>query len=483
MGKFASPFPQTQTTSVPLASAAVPFPAKPAAAVPRGYVTIPAPIVVAPPRVRVYSIEFLLHFSSTTPPNEELKGHFMPKHPCFRIYNGGCKYGDKCHFADLRIDTCWQCLHGDPHEICEGPKPPTHPCIRVWGSCRYADTCRYRVVPRPWCLLCLRGSEHTTCSGVKPKTIPGGLQDYVHGPGRIEDRSRPPQYAHGRRQAVPAPLHDTAPRVPAAVLPAPISPSVSPAISPVAPPSPSAFVSPFKKQETPEAIALKAVRSSLNKITPEKFDKLATQIEEAMGPFLEPHPEKTNVVQEAAKQVFEKALAEPHMVSVYAKLANILVMQIAKYHAEASKAFRRYLISACQEQFSVPPPAADDEHATKHRERCQVNVTFIGQLYLQKCLTGRVVQGIIADLLAPHINVNYSDQVELLCLLIKTVGSKLEDQYLASVFKRLTETSASLEARVQFAVADVIELYQNSWVPRKEKLVPVTLAEVQAKSR
>eukprot|EP01012_Entosiphon_sulcatum_P018892 TRINITY_DN236_c0_g1_i2.p1 TRINITY_DN236_c0_g1~~TRINITY_DN236_c0_g1_i2.p1 ORF type:complete len:349 (+),score=32.41 TRINITY_DN236_c0_g1_i2:77-1123(+) len=340
MGKFASPFPQTQTTSVPLASAAVPFPAKPAAVVPRGYaVSIPltAPIVVAPPRVRAYDIDFLLRFSDT-PANEELKGHFMPKHPCFRIYNGGCKYGDKCHFADLRIDTCWQCLHGDPHDFCEGPKPPTHPCIRVWGSCRYSDTCRYRGVPRAWCLLCLRGSEHTTCSGVKPKLIPTGLQDYVHGPGRIEDRARPPQYAHGRRQTMPAPLAEPIPCAPSspAVFSAPVSPTVSPAVSPVAPPSPSAFVSPFKRQDTMEDIALKAVRSALNKITPEKFDKLAAQIEEAMGPFLEPQPDKKNVVQEAAKQVFEKALAEPLMVSVYAKLVNMLVSQIAKYHVEAS---------------------------------------------------------------------------------------------------------------------------------------------------
>lgn len=92
----------------------------------------------------------------------------------------------------------------------------------------------------------------------------------------------------------------------------------------------------------------KKVRGVLNKLTPQKFDTLLSQIKEfQINTYIR--------LQGVINLVFEKAIDEPTFAVAYAKMCReIGQMQVTKVNSDGKEElvnFRKLLISRCQEEF------------------------------------------------------------------------------------------------------------------------------------
>ncbi|KAL3861768.1 hypothetical protein ACJMK2_007789 [Sinanodonta woodiana] len=105
---------------------------------------------------------------------------------------------------------------------------------------------------------------------------------------------------------------------------------------------------------------------------------------------------------------------------------------------------------------------------------------FIGELFKLKMLTENIMHDCVFKLL----QTKDEDNIECLCLLLKTIGKELDtdkakprmDQYFAQMQKIVNEKK--LSSRVRFMLQDVIELRQVKWVPRRDDNNPKTIDQI-----
>ncbi len=140
------------------------------------------------------------------------------------------------------------------------------------------------------------------------------------------------------------------------------------------------------------------------------------------------------------------------------------------------------------------------EKRNKLKQRMLGNIRFVGELYKQKLLNTDTMHDCITTLLGHPGNwkTNHDIQdLELLCKLLTTVGSYLEqkskgakrkpewesnfDAYFERLFALTKEKS--LEARIRFSIEDVIDLRKNNWKERREKEGPLKISEIHQKAQ
>ncbi len=184
----------------------------------------------------------------------------------------------------------------------------------------------------------------------------------------------------------------------------------------------------------------KKARAILNKLTPQKFDKLVEDFDEL--------PIDTEEKLKTCMQlVFEKAVDEPGFSVAYAKMCEVLRQkQITSNNGQAIS-FRKLLITQCQHEFekdylegldreSYDKRIAEAEKEEKIKEirleyeeeerrlrrRSLGNIRFIGELYKLKMLTARIMHECVNRLLREADE----ETLECLCRLLTTVGKELE---------------------------------------------------------
>jgi translation initiation factor 4G len=103
------------------------------------------------------------------------------------------------------------------------------------------------------------------------------------------------------------------------------------------------------------------VKAALNKMTPEKFDKIADQILEIAAQSKDENDGRT--LRQVIQLTFEKACDEAHWASMYAKFAHRMLNtmspdikdeNIKDKHGNpvvGGALFRKYLLNRCQEEF------------------------------------------------------------------------------------------------------------------------------------
>lgn len=240
------------------------------------------------------------------------------------------------------------------------------------------------------------------------------------------------------------------------------------------------------------------VRGILNKLTPEKFDKLSLEL-------LNVGIETNTILHGIILLIFEKALDEPKYSSMYAQLCHQLCEDAPNFDSSSSSVttFRRLLLNKCQDEFEnrsrateafdrkdgpLTPEEAEQYHLAKRK--MLGNIKFIGELGKLEMLHEGILHKCIKQLLEKKKSVPIRDMAEdfeCLCQIMRTVGRRLDtskakswmDQY----FERIRSFSLHVElpSRIRFMLQDIGELRANKWVPRhvSKDNGPRTITEIR----
>lgn len=240
------------------------------------------------------------------------------------------------------------------------------------------------------------------------------------------------------------------------------------------------------------------VRGILNKLTPEKFDKLSLEL-------LNVGIETQVILKGIILLIFEKALEEPKYSSLYATLCHRLCEDSPNFDPPTSSVntFRRILLYKCQDEFenrSHATEAFDKKDVALSEEECEQyhivkkkmlgNLKFIGELGKLQMLHEGILHKCIKQLLEKKKNAqlrDMSEDLECLCQIMRTIGPRIDtpkarawmDQY----FERINQFASNCElpSRICFMLQDVIELRKNDWKPRKlaTEAGPKTMSQIR----
>ena len=265
-----------------------------------------------------------------------------------------------------------------------------------------------------------------------------------------------------------------------------------------------------KSEDETEVIGRK-VKGLLNKLTIEKFTPISQEI-------LNVGITTTEILTAVIDIIFEKALDEPNFGAMYALLCSFLSFELPNVQvwvADDAKtnAFRRGLLGKCQyEFFQNAKWSAEDGSSLKERqakrkmleslsaeeklkiaeedyERAKLkrrvlgNIRFIGELFIKNIISEKIMHSCVTQLLS-NVSDPEEEDVESLCKLMATIGSKLDIEkakaFMDSYFERIKElsTNKKLSSRIRFMLLDLIDLRRNGWKARVEVSGPKTIAEI-----
>lgn len=246
----------------------------------------------------------------------------------------------------------------------------------------------------------------------------------------------------------------------------------------------------------------KKVRGVLNRLTPQKFSTLVSQVQAL--PI-----DTSERLQGVINLVFEKAVDEPNFSEAYANMCKVLSnMQVPsemRNKDEPEYNFRKLLVNRCQMEFeknsvveldrktrltkieqTTDPEKKKELQLTFEEEERRIrmkslgNIRFIGELFKLGMLTTNIMQRCIKDLLTE----GDEESLECLCKLLTTIGKDLEhkNQDLSEYFAKMKEMSqkrGEISSRVRFMLRDVIDLRQGKWIPRRSDSNPKTMEQIQ----
>ncbi|CAF0982846.1 unnamed protein product [Rotaria sordida] len=245
-------------------------------------------------------------------------------------------------------------------------------------------------------------------------------------------------------------------------------------------------VNKIRTQEEKDNEVFRRCRALLNKLTPEKFDKLADDLANPSFGIDSPHLLKGVIL-----LIFDKALAEPNYCSLYAELCRRLDRDAPNFEPSDApiRTFRRLLLAKCEYEFenrillgqSTTNSSTIDDDMDSREARIQArkkaigNIKLIGELGKLDLVSEAILHKCLKTLLKRGTNENLSERCEdLECLkkIIQTVGKKLDqgqgknlmDQYLERIKK--IQTQKDLPLRIKFILQDIVDLRSNHWIPR-----------------
>ena len=257
------------------------------------------------------------------------------------------------------------------------------------------------------------------------------------------------------------------------------------------------------------------VKAALNKMTPEKFDKIAAQILEIAGQSKNETDGRT--LRQVIQLTFEKACDEAHWAGMYARFCfQMLTNMSTDIRDETIKdksgqpvvggaLFRKYLLNRCQEEFergwqvNLPDkPEGEGEAALLSDEyyiaaaakrRGLGLIQFIGQLYSLKMLTLRIMHECVLKLLNFEGDPDEA-AVENLTTLLKAVGGTMEEDeqgrgFLNAYFERIDTALLKHEAlgsRPRFMILDLIDLRKAGWKGKDNAKGPKTIQQIHAEA-
>ncbi|XP_073709757.1 eukaryotic translation initiation factor 4 gamma 2b isoform X2 [Misgurnus anguillicaudatus] len=233
------------------------------------------------------------------------------------------------------------------------------------------------------------------------------------------------------------------------------------------------------------------VRGILNKLTPEKFDKLCLEL-------LNVGVDSKLVLKGIILLIVDKALEEPKYSSLYAQLCLRLAEDAPNFDGptpeiqssqKQSTTFRRLLITKLQDEFENraknvdiydkqdnPLTSEEEEQRAIAKIKMLGNIKFIGELGKLDLIHESILHKCIKTLLEKKKRVQLKDMgedLECLCQIMRTVGPRLDHEKAKSLmdqyFGRMQSlmNNKDLPARIRFLLQDTVELRENNWVPRK----------------
>uniref|UniRef100_A0AAR2IPW5 Eukaryotic translation initiation factor 4 gamma 2 n=1 Tax=Pygocentrus nattereri TaxID=42514 RepID=A0AAR2IPW5_PYGNA len=228
----------------------------------------------------------------------------------------------------------------------------------------------------------------------------------------------------------------------------------------------------------------------LNKLTPEKFDKLCLEL-------LNVGVDSKLVLKGVILLIVDKALEEPKYSSLYAQLCLRLAEDAPNFDSppeiqttqKQSTTFRRLLITKLQDEFEnrtknveiydkkdSPLTSEEEEQRAIAKIKMLGNIKFIGELGKLDLIHESILHKCIKTLLEKKKRIQLKDMgedLECLCQIMRTVGPRLDHEKAKSLmdqyFGRMQSlmNNKDLPARIRFLLQDTVELRENRWVPRK----------------
>ncbi|KPM46176.1 Eukaryotic translation initiation factor 4 gamma [Neonectria ditissima] len=262
------------------------------------------------------------------------------------------------------------------------------------------------------------------------------------------------------------------------------------------------------------------VKAALNKMTPEKFDRIADQILEIASQSKDETDGRT--LRQVIQLTFEKATDEAHWASMYAKFCKRMLETMSPDVRDerikdkngnvvnGGNLFRKYLLNRCQEEFergwttNLPEPKEVEGDSKKPGEAALLSdeyyiaaaakrrglglVQFIGELYKLGMLTERIMHECVHKLV-DYKGVPDETEIESLSKLLRTIGANLDATekgrpMMDAYFQRI-QTMADLPdlpSRLRFMLMDVVDLRRARWVSKETNKGPKTLDEVRAEA-
>ncbi|RBQ73454.1 hypothetical protein FVER14953_07105 [Fusarium verticillioides] len=264
------------------------------------------------------------------------------------------------------------------------------------------------------------------------------------------------------------------------------------------------------------------VKAALNKMTPEKFDRIADQILLIASQSKDESDGRT--LRQVIQLTFEKATDEAHWASMYAKFCKRMLETMSPDVRDerikdkngnvvsGGNLFRKYLLNRCQEEFergwtvNLPdkPDEEEDAAGKKTAEAALLSdeyyaaaaakrrglglVQFIGELYKLGMLTERIMHECVHKLV-DYKGVPDEAEVESLSKLLRTIGGNLDSTekgrpMMDAYFQRIQTMMdlPELPSRLKFMLLDVIDLRKAGWHSKETNKGPKTLDEVRAEA-
>ena len=194
------------------------------------------------------------------------------------------------------------------------------------------------------------------------------------------------------------------------------------------------------------------VKSNLNKMTPEKFEKISNQILEIAAQSKNETDGRT--LRQVIQLTFEKATDEAHWASMYARFCRVMLDSMHPDVKDDSvkdkngsivtggNLFRKYLLTRCQEEFErgwkskLPPKPegeteetvmmSDDYYVAAAAKRRGLGlVQFIGELYKLGMLTEGIMHRCVKKLV-DYDGTPDEAEIESLTKLLRTIGTNLD---------------------------------------------------------
>nr|POF18508.1 eukaryotic translation initiation factor 4 gamma [Quercus suber] len=267
---------------------------------------------------------------------------------------------------------------------------------------------------------------------------------------------------------------------------------------------------------SPELVQRK-VKAALNKMTPEKFEKISDQILEIASQSKTESDGRT--LRQVIQLTFEKACDEAHWAGMYAQFCHKMLTAMSSDIRDETitdktgaavtggALFRKYLLNRCQEEFergwqaNLPEkPEGDSQEAALLSDEYYIAaaakrrglglIQFIGQLYKLRMLTIRIMHECVLRLLNFEGEPDES-AIENLTTLLKSVGGTMDEEeqgrsLMNTYFQRIDEKilkSDTLASRPRFMVLDLIDLRKASWKGKNDgSKGPKTLDEIHAEA-
>lgn len=243
----------------------------------------------------------------------------------------------------------------------------------------------------------------------------------------------------------------------------------------------------------PPDVVQRKVKSNLNKMTPNNFDKISDQILAIAGQSKDETDGRT--LRQVIQLTFEKATDEAHWAQMYAEfckrmlesmspeIKDVRVLDKKDNVVVGGALFRKYLLTRCQEEFErgwkidlpqkpegEPTEAAmlSDEYyiAATAKRRGLGLVRFIGELYKLNMLTERIMHECVKKLV-DYEGTPDEAEVESLTSLLKTIGENLDSTergrpMMDAYFKRISAMieTPDLASRLKFMLMVSFNIFQ-----------------------
>ncbi|XP_065582047.1 eukaryotic translation initiation factor 4 gamma 2-like isoform X1 [Artemia franciscana] len=229
-------------------------------------------------------------------------------------------------------------------------------------------------------------------------------------------------------------------------------------------------------------LTFRKVRGILNKLTPERFEKLSEDL-------LSLGLNSEVILKGVILLIFDKALDEPKYSSMYARLCKKLQERAPNFETPNSPStFCKLLLNCCRAEFENRTKASDyyekqngvltadeEEERAVAKRKMLGNIKFMGELgkleMLQSCILHKCIQQLLEKRSRGGLR-EMAENLECLTQIIMTCGRILDtdkakslmDQY----FDRMSQLSVNeaLPSRIRFMLQNAIDLRRNGWVPR-----------------